>query len=74
MREEEGTGFADDRARAVDMRDGVLARSTEKTCQDVGESDLHLVTHATKGGECVVDKGDVVKKKGRWETLAMAEV
>ena len=74
MREEEGTGFVDDGARAVDMGDRVLIRSTEETCRDVSERNLHLMTHATKGGEWVVDKGDMVEKESRRETLAMAEI
>jgi len=53
--------------------DGVLVSATVEAGGDVLAGDLVLMAHTTKGGEGIVNKGDVVKNKGRGGTFAQLE-
>ena len=68
-RKETGAGFGDDMAEAINMRDGILVRGTEETGGDILAGDLVLVAHAAKGGEGIVDQGNMVEDKSGGQPL-----
>jgi hypothetical protein len=72
-RKEKGTSYINDTAGTINMRDGVLAWRAKEAGGNVMESDLTLMTHAAKGRESVVNKGNVMENESGGDAFALLE-
>lgn len=51
------------------MEERVLGREAEGASEDLGDGEVILVAHATRGGKGVVDEGEMMKKERRGERV-----
>jgi len=71
--EKEGPGLADNATGAIDVGYGVLAGRAVKAGGNVRKGDLVLMAHATRRGQGIVNKGNMVINEGGGGGLAELE-